>query len=74
MCSQKHAFVLKKSVYKWNKLFKECRKSSQIENRLGRFTLLSAPEMVDLVANTLMLANRRVTTEDIFELLGISIE
>ena len=67
MCMEKH--VLVKNVYKWAKLFKEDQNSIQDES--GWPTMASTLEMVDLV-NALILADKRVTIEDISE-WGISV-
>ena len=48
-----------KNVYKWARLFKEGQNSIQDEDRHGRLTIVSIPEIVESV-NALILANRRV--------------
>ena len=62
----------KKNVYKWAKLFKDGRLSIEDEDKPGRPTMASTPEMVDSV-NALILADSNVTIEDISEQLGISV-
>ena len=57
---------------KWAKLCKEDRNSIQDEDRSNMSTIASTPEMVDSVY-ALILSDRRVTAEDISELLGISV-
>ena len=43
-------------IYEWDKLFKEGQNSIQDEERPGKITLVSTPEMVDSV-NALILAD-----------------
>ena len=59
------------NVYKWFKLFKECRNSIQDEDRSGSTTRVSPYEMVDSV-NTPILIDRGAI-EDISEKLRISV-
>ena len=66
MCTENFFPIKKKNVYKWAELFKECLNKIQDKNRP---TMLSTPEMVDS-ANASILADRRVTIEDISEQIG----
>ena len=68
MCTEKHIFV--KNVLKWAKLLKEVRNSIRDESKPDRPAMLTTHEMVDSV-NALILPDRRITIEDIYELLGI---
>ena len=69
ICTEKHVLV-KENIYKWVKLFKEGLNNIQDEDRPGRSTKESTPEMLYLV-NALILTDRRVRIEDISEQLGI---
>ena len=72
MCDMfREANFSKKNLYNWAKLFKEGQNSFQDEDRPSRATVVSTPEMVDLV-NALILADRGVTIVDIPEYLRIS--
>ena len=51
---------------KWAKWFKEIWNSIQDEDRSDRTAMSSTPEMVDSI-NTLILSNRRITIEEIFD-------
>ena len=63
MCKEKRVLI-EKYIYKRDNLFKDAQNSIQNENMPGR------PTMVDSV-NMLLLADKRVKTEDISESLGI---
>ena len=60
----------KKNVYKWTKFYKEGQNTIEDEDRQGRPTMASTPEMEDSV-NVLILAVRKVTIEYISEQVGI---
>ena len=62
------ACFTQKNAYKWAKLYKKGWNS--IQDETGRPTIVTSPEMVDSV-NAFILADRRVTIEDISEQLGI---
>ena len=61
-----------KKCFKWSKLFKVGRNSIQKEDRPSRPTVASTPEMVESF-NALVLFDRRVTIDDIYEQMGISV-
>ena len=73
MCTEKYVLILK-NVYRWAI---NCLKKAEVifknEDRPGWHTMVGIPEMVDSV-DTLILANRRVTREDISEQVGIFVD
>ena len=59
MCDvYKEACFSQKNVYRWAKLFKDIQNSIQDEDRSGRPTMVSSPEIVDSV-NVLILSDNR---------------
>ena len=64
--------VSQKSVYKWYKLFTECRKKLNDDARPGRPSTSTTNENTEVVKKIVM-ENRRITIGEVVEDVGISV-